>query len=56
MNRRILTKVNYLLTCINVRVGGCILNINNNINKDYEVTITHDGTTYTYTHKNDKTK
>ena len=38
MNRRILTKVNYLLTCINVRVGGCILNINNNINKDYEVT------------------
>lgn len=24
--------------------------------KDYEVTITHDGTTYTYTHKNDKTK
>ena len=33
MNRRILTKVNYLLTCINVRVGGCILNINNNINK-----------------------
>lgn len=27
MNRRILTKVNYLLTCINVRVGGCILNI-----------------------------
>ena len=36
MNRRILTKVNYLLTCINVRVGGCILNINNNINKDYE--------------------
>ena len=24
--------------------------------KDYEVTITHDGTTYTYTHKHDKTK
>ena len=39
MNRRILTKVNYLLTCINVRVGCCILNINNNINKDYEVTV-----------------
>ena len=38
MNRRILTKVNYLLTCINVRAGGCILNIKNNINKDYEVT------------------
>ena len=31
MNRRILTKVNYLLTCINVRVGGCILNINNKL-------------------------
>ena len=39
MNRRILTKVNYLLTYTNVRVGGgCNLNINNNINKDYEVT------------------
>lgn len=24
--------------------------------KDYEVTITHDGTTYTYTHKQSKTK
>lgn len=24
--------------------------------KDYEVTVTHDGTTYTYTHKHDKTK
>ena len=24
--------------------------------KDYEVTITHDGKTYTYTRKNDKTK
>lgn len=24
--------------------------------KDYEVTIYHNGTTYTYTHKNDKTK
>ena len=41
MNRRILTKVNYLLTCTNVRVGGQKSNlsiINNNINKDYEVT------------------
>ena len=41
MNRRILTKVNYLLTCTNVRVGGKKSNlsiINNNINKDYEVT------------------
>lgn len=37
MNRRILTKVNYLITCINVRDGGCIININNKINKDYEV-------------------
>lgn len=24
--------------------------------KDYSVTITHDGTTYTYKHENDKTK
>ena len=41
MNTRILTKVNYLLTCTNVRVGGQKSNlsiINNNINKDYEVT------------------
>ena len=41
MNRRILTKINYLLTCTNVRVGGQKSNlsiINNNINKDYEVT------------------
>ena len=41
MNRRILTKVNYLLTCTNVRVGGQKSNlsiINDNINKDYEVT------------------
>ena len=41
MNRRILTKVNYLLTWTNVRVGGQKSNlsiINNNINKDYEVT------------------
>ena len=43
MNRRILTKVNYLLTCTNVRVGGGgqksnLSIINNNINKDYEVT------------------
>ncbi len=42
MNRRILTKVNYLLTCTNVRVGGGqksnLSIINNNINKDYEIT------------------
>ena len=41
MNRRILTKVNYLLTCTNVRVGGQKSNlsiINNNIDKDYEIT------------------
>ena len=38
MNRRILTKVNYLLTCINVRVGGCILNIKKKKKKKKKIT------------------
>ena len=41
MNKKELIKVNNLLTSTFVRVGGgqkSNLNINNNINKDYEVT------------------
>ena len=41
MNKKELIKINNLLTRTFVRVGGgqkSNLNINNNINKDYEVT------------------
>ncbi len=41
MNKKELIKINNLLTSTFVRVGGgqkSNLNINNNINKDYEVT------------------
>ena len=39
MNKKELMKINNLLTSTFVRVGGgCNLSINNNINKDYEVT------------------